>query len=98
MLFGNKVTYSVIFSTVIFIIALTLPVIPCNVAPLTPNPEYSWSFCSLNPENACTFGLIKKYYGYTTSLTSTYFLTLITLFILSMLFLHFVSGRIDKRR
>ncbi|MCK4997526.1 hypothetical protein KAS08_04425 [Candidatus Pacearchaeota archaeon] len=89
----KKVMYSGVISAATLITSIFIPIIPCRTAPGVPNPIYSWTLCSLNPDKIHTLGTITEYLGYTTSLSETYILTILISFIISLGFFHFFMGK-----
>jgi hypothetical protein len=87
MRFHQKLATALIFSIVILTLSMFASFIPCETAPVIPHPEYTWKFCSQNPDSANLLGIQKKYFGYTSSLTESYIITLILSFILALLLL-----------
>jgi hypothetical protein len=87
----RRVIYSFVFALFVFFASMFAQIVPCQTAPLIPNPTYSWSFCSLNPDAATTQGLSKMYLGYTESLSQGYFMVLLLAFLGAMIFLHFTA-------
>ncbi|MCR4285169.1 MAG: hypothetical protein NUV97_03955 [archaeon] len=99
MIFKKKLMFSTFLSIAFFIGSLIMPLIPCKVSPLVPNPTPQWTFCSLNPDTAQTSIAIREYFGYTSQLTPTYFITLIIIFLVAMVFFHYATRRkLEKRR
>ena len=96
MQFKKKLMYSGIISAATLVASIFIPIVPCRVAPGVPNPIYKWTTCSLNPDSISSLNSIKEYFGYTTSLTDTYILTLLIAFIVVMTFLHFTTRRRKK--
>ena len=96
MQFKKKLMYSGIISAAILIMSIFIPIIPCRIAPNVPNPIYKWITCSLNPDSVSNLISIKEYFGYTTSLTDTYILTLLISFIVVMTFFHFTTRKRKK--
>lgn len=96
MLFKKKLMYSGIIAAATLITSIFIPIIPCRTAPGVPNPIYKWTLCSLNPDKFRITGSIREYFGYTTSLTDTYILTLLLTFIVVMAFLHFTTRKTKK--
>lgn len=96
MQFKKKLIYSGIISAATLITSIFIPIIPCRIAPGVPNPIYKWTACSLNPDSVSNLNSIKEYFGYTTSLTDAYIITLLISFIVVMTFLHFTTRRRKK--
>lgn len=92
----KKLMLSGIVSAGALVSSILIPIVPCRTAPGVPNPTYKWALCSLNPDQVNLLGSIKEYYGYTTSLTDTYILTLLITFVVVMMFLHFTTRRKKK--
>ena len=93
MQFKKKLMYSGIVSAATLIVSIFIPIIPCQIAPNVPNPIYKWSLCSLNPDKFSTIRIITEYFGYTTSLTDSYILTLLLTFIVMMIFFHYTARK-----
>jgi len=91
MQFQKKVIYSLLASATALITSIVIPIIPCRSAPSVPNPNYVWKMCSLNPDIAARTTTIREFFGYTTSLTDTYFLVLLITFALAMIFFHYTK-------
>ena len=91
----KKLTYSALISTAVLITSIILPIIPCRIAPSIPKPIYRWTLCNLNPDKITSLNSLKEFFGYTTSLTDSYFITLIITFIIAMIFFYFTT---KKRR
>jgi hypothetical protein len=87
----KRLTNSAIFAVIIFFLSMFIPIVPCQTAPLVPNPTYQWNICTLNPDSINLVGVERLYFGYTTSITSAYFVLIIISFVLAMLVLHFVA-------
>ena len=92
----KKLMYSGIISAATLIASIFMPIIPCRTAPGVPNPIYKWTACSLNPDSVSSLNSIKEYFGYTTSLTDSYVLTLLISFIVVMTFFHFTTRKRKK--
>lgn len=88
MNFLKKVNYSLIFALFFFIISMLVSTVPCQKAPLTPNPEYAWRMCTLNPDTYQTFEGNLLYLGYTKSLAETYVIFLAVSFFVPLLLLN----------
>ena len=82
MRFHKKIIYSLVFALIIFFLSLGVKIIPCQTAPEVPNKNYSWNFCSLNPDGHSTIGIHRLYWGYSDKLTDAYFITILLSFIL----------------
>ena len=96
MQFKKKLIYSGIISAAALITSIFIPIIPCRIAPNVPNKIYKWTLCSLNPDLVENLNSIKEYFGYTTSITNAYIITLLISFIVVMTFLHFTTRRRKK--
>jgi len=93
MQFKKKLMYSGIISALALVTSILIPIIPCSVAPRVPNSISKWTLCSLNPDTITLGGSLKKYFGYTTSLTESYILTLLITFIVVMIIFHFTTRK-----
>ena len=89
MRFQKRVIYSVVFALIILFSSMFIKIIPCQTAPVVPNPIYQWTFCNLNPDSN-TEGITRLYLGYTPSIRGSYMTILIISFLLAMLILHFI--------
>ncbi|NPE27181.1 hypothetical protein HNV12_04235 [Methanococcoides sp. SA1] len=94
----KKVIYASVVSAATLVASIFIPIIPCRTAPGVPNPIYHWNLCSLNPDKISFLGSITEYFGYTTSLKDAYILTLLIIFALVMLFLHYTTKRKRNKR
>jgi len=96
MQFEKKLIYSGIISSITLIASIFIPIIPCRIAPGVPMPIYKWTACSLNPDSMKNLNSIKEYFGYTTSLSEAYIITLLISFVAAMVFFHFTTRRRKK--
>lgn len=94
----KRLTYSGIVSAITLITAIIIPIIPCRTAPNVPNKIYKWSLCSLNPDQVSSLGSITEYLGYTSSLRDTYLLTILIVFIATIVFFHYATGKNKGKR
>ncbi len=92
----KKITYSALISFGVLVVSIFLRVTPCRIAPAVPNPVYRWTICTLNPDQVGGLNSIKEYFGYTSSISEAYFVTLLITFVISMLILHFSTRRKNK--
>lgn len=92
----NKFIYSSIVSIAILISSKFITIIPCRTAPNVPNPIYKWELCSLTPDKTTTLYSIKEYFGYTSSSSDAYLVTLFITFIVAMIFFHYVTRKNKK--
>ena len=92
----KRLMYSGVVSAGALIASIIMPIIPCRSAPAVPNPVYKWGLCSLNPDSIRGIGYIREFFGYTSSLTDSYIITLLIAFTASMLFLHFAKKKKKK--
>ena len=87
----KKLIYSSVVSAAALIASVFIPIIPCRTAPNVPNPIYKWGMCSLNPDKFNSTRSIVEYFGYTTSMTESYILTILITFIVAIIFLHYAA-------
>ena len=87
----KKIIYAVVFALVIFLASMFANIVPCQTAPNLPNPEYKWQFCNLNPDTINQQGMEKVYFGYTSSITSSYILLAGLSFIAALIIIHFTT-------
>jgi len=93
MRFKKRLISSVIFSVAVLVASFILPIVPCRTAPAVPNPIYKWTLCSHNQDILNGLNSIKEYFGYTTSITDSYFILLILSFAAAMIFFHYATSR-----
>ena len=93
MQFKTKVIYSTVFAALLLIASIVMPIVPCRTAPVVPNPTYKWAMCSLNPDSVISINSIREYFGYTTSITNSYFMLIIISFVAAMVFFHFTTKK-----
>ena len=91
----KKLIISFFFAFAVFSLSLFSNFIPCQTAPAVPNPDYSWNFCSLNPDSILDLTTERVYLGYTSSLTKTYVVMFLGSFLVSMLVLDFILKNKD---
>jgi hypothetical protein len=96
MLFKKKLMYAGIISAAALIASIFMRLVPCRISPNLPNPLYKWTLCSLNPDKIASTTSITGYFGYTTSLTESYILTLLLTFVVVMIFFHFTTKKKRK--
>lgn len=96
MQFKKKITYSIFVSIATLITSIILPIIPCRIAPNVPKPTYKWTLCSLNPDKFTSLNSLKEFFGYTTSLTESYIITLLIAFVTTMVFFHLTAKKQKK--
>jgi hypothetical protein len=83
----KRISYSLIFSLVVFVIALFTTLVPCSVSPNVPNPQFSLKLCSFNPDFQPGEIMLVKYFGFTESLMDAYLVFLVGIFLISFFFL-----------
>jgi len=89
----KKLIYSAIAASAALITSILIPIVPCRLAPAVPNPTYKWTLCSLNPDIQTYSNSIKEFFGYTSSLTDSYFIVLLLAFGIAMAFFHYTTRR-----
>ena len=75
---------------------MSIPIVPCRIAPRVPSPIYKWILCSLNSNITNNANLIKEYFGYTTSLIGAKTIILFISFIVTMWFFHLITRKRKK--
>ena len=95
MRFYKKIVYSLVFALILFFSSMALDIIPCQTAPVIPNPDYTWTFCNLNPDSQMLLGVSKLYFGFTPSLSMAYLAVLVVSFMFALVILHFITR--DKK-
>ena len=94
MRFKQKLIYSWLFSSGALIASILFPIIPCQIGPNVPNPNYGWSMCRLSPDLMKTITEVKIFFfGYTTSMTESYFILLILVFVITFGVIHFLTKK-----
>ncbi|MFA5061195.1 MAG: hypothetical protein WC494_02680 [Candidatus Pacearchaeota archaeon] len=93
MQFKKKVLYSGVVSFIVLVLSISLRITPCRIAPAVPNPVYKWTFCTLNPDQVGSFNSIKEFFGYTSSLSEAYFITILLTFAITFFILHFFTNK-----
>jgi len=93
MKFKTKIIYSALFSSGMLIASILYPLVPCKRMANVPNPDSHYSICTLNPDVSQSLDSIVNYFGYTTQLTTAYFVVLFSSFLLAMIFFHFTSRK-----
>lgn len=89
----KRVVISLVVALIFFFLSMGLNLIPCQTAPVVPNPTYKWTFCSLNPDSACLLGATKLYFGYTQSLTEAYIISIVLVFLITFAVLYLTRKR-----
>jgi hypothetical protein len=95
MRFGKKVIYSALISAGALLASIMMRITPCRIAPRVPNPVYKWKMCSLNPDQISSSYSINEFFGYTSSMTEAYMITIFLAFIISYIVLHFFTRKKD---
>jgi len=93
MLFKKKVIYSWLISSGALIASILFPIIPCQIGANVPNPNYSWSMCRLSPDLMASTDLKTFFFGYTSSMTESYFILLVFVFMLTFGIIHFLTKK-----
>ncbi|MDO8517516.1 MAG: hypothetical protein Q7S33_05320 [Nanoarchaeota archaeon] len=88
----NRVIASLFFALAVFSISLFSSFIPCQTAPSVPNPDYAWTFCTLNPDSILDLNVERVYLGYSPSLLKTYITVFGLSFFISLALLSFAPG------
>jgi hypothetical protein len=96
MLFKKKVIYSWVISSVTLLISIIAPIIPCQKGANVPNPTYAWEMCRLSPDLMAATDLRTFFFGYTSSMTESYFIILIFAFLISFGVIHFLTRKKTK--
>lgn len=86
----KKLVLAVFLAFAVLALSLYFEFIPCQTAPMTVNPQYQWKFCSQNPD-VNQGNIERKYFGYTSSLTESYSITLILSFIAALLLISLIT-------
>ena len=86
----KRLVYSFVIALIIFFLSLGVSIIPCQTAPAVPNPQYSWTTCTLNPDIIIQSPIHKSYLGLTPHLTQAYILVIGVVFIIAFIILSLV--------
>jgi hypothetical protein len=90
----RKVIVSTVISMAVFITSFLTTLIPCQLSPSVPNPDFAWQLCTFNPDLKPSSQIIVHYFGLTNSLMDAYLILLIGLFCISFI----LFSLIDKRK
>jgi hypothetical protein len=96
MQFKKKLIYSALVSSAALLASIVLNITPCKTAPAVPNPVHKWRLCTLNPDQVSSLYSIKEYFGYTSSLSEAYAITIIVSFLVSFFVLYFFGRSKSK--
>jgi hypothetical protein len=89
MRFEKKILISIFAGFITLILLMVFNITPCQRAPNIPNPQLSWSSCSLNPDTI--FEGRRIFLGYTESLFETYILVLIVVAIITFIIVSYFT-------
>jgi len=78
----RNLSVSLVASLAYFFSSFFLNLVPCQISPNVPNPTYAWTFCNINPDQTFSLGIQKLYFGFTSTLTETYFISLAAVFLI----------------
>lgn len=95
--FKHKFFTAGIVSLGYYLSSLFLTTIPCQVSPQVPNPQYLWSFCTLNPDSFVSSGVQKIFFGFSSRLTDATILALVLPFLLSIILLNIRFRKHSKK-
>lgn len=93
----NYLTISALVSLFLLILSLFIPFIPCKLAPKVPNPTYSWSLCSLDPENYFLSNSFIKFFGMISSIRMTYLILIILSFSICFILNYLISHKLRRK-
>ncbi|MBU2576929.1 MAG: hypothetical protein KKF50_04370 [Nanoarchaeota archaeon] len=93
MIFKRRLIYSALVSAAVLVASIIIPIVPCRKSAALYPPIYKWTLCSLNPDKVSSLNSVTEYFGYTTTLTDSFLLTIIISFVLAMVFFHFTARR-----
>ena len=96
MKFKSKVIYSWLIASLMWLISVLVPIIPCQKGANVPNPNYTWEMCRLSPDLMSSLDLKTYFFGYTSSMTETYFIVLVLVFLLSFGAIHLITRKKRK--
>jgi hypothetical protein len=92
----KRLIVSAAVSMAVFIIAFFTTLIPCQISPSVPNPNFSWQLCTFNPDLKPSSQFFVQYFGATTSLMDSYLILILGVFCLSFIILMLLNRK--KRR
>ncbi|MBP7708450.1 hypothetical protein KA107_02100 [Candidatus Pacearchaeota archaeon] len=87
MRFTRKLLVAGIISLAYYVFSLFLNIVPCQISPNVPNPQYLWGFCTLNPDSYISSGVQKIFFGFSSRLTDATIIALVVPFVLAILVL-----------
>jgi hypothetical protein len=64
-----------------------IKIVPCQISANIPNPSFTWSLCTLNPDKVSLFGVREMYWGISTQLSEAYLISIGLIFICCFLFI-----------
>lgn len=82
----------------ILILSFFISFIPCRFAPRVPNPHYTWSLCSLDPESSLISSSFIEYFGITSSLKMSYLILIFSVFLICFLLNHFIFSKLKHKK
>jgi hypothetical protein len=93
MQFKKKLNISWLIASASMIVSILFPIIPCQVGANVPNSNYYWSMCRLSPDLTRSTDLKTFFFGYTSSMTESYFILLILVFIVTFTSIHLATRK-----
>lgn len=94
----KKLLISAIFSFGVLIVSYFFKIIPCQITPNVPNPQYYWSLCSLNFNlNNAVLNSKISFFGLTSNFLNTLYLIALLIFIFVFISLTFLTKKKKKR-
>jgi len=85
MRWKNRLIFSALASLIYLVLSFFSNIVPCKLAPAVPNPIYLWNTCSLNPDISLVLGGNKLYFGFTSSITDAYIISILGVFFIFMI-------------
>ncbi|VVB80550.1 Uncharacterised protein [uncultured archaeon] len=87
MRFKHKFFTAGVISIGYYLASLFLNIVPCQISPNVPNPQYIWSTCTLNPDTFISSGVQKLFFGFSSRLTDATLLALVLPFLIAIIVL-----------
>lgn len=87
MRWKTKIAVPAFASLGYLIASFFIKIIPCQISPNIPNPAYTWTLCTLNPDKLSLFGIQEIYWGITSKLTDAYLISIGLAFLVCFLVL-----------
>lgn len=97
MKFKQGVMVSVWTSLAYYFSTLFANTVPCQVAARVPNPQYTWSMCTLNPDLFASQTMQTLFFGFTSKAIEATIIAVVAPFIILFLLFTLISKKRKKR-